>query len=240
MTEQPPSVVIADDEEDVRESTAMLLRSEGFVVATVGDAARILEVVEAHQPDVLLQDLRMPGLSVAGLVASLRANPATAEIPIVFFSANAELAATSTRLASWGYVAKPFAPEELVRALRAAARPAESPLVVAERDVAKEVRTVFHDYWNALCALGTYNAVLRRSDLPEQAARVVARLDDLLLQLEARTDHLRSYVNALVTAVPVGADGPGSPQRTAAAAQADATGAKFNGPTARGGAAPSA
>src|SRR5687768_3674810 len=113
-------VLIVDDEPDVLESTAGLVESLGYEAIRVSNASEIMDTIEKTKPGVLLQDLKMPGLNVSGLVASLRTNPATAEIPIVFFSANSDLPGTAARLDAWGYLSKPFAKQDLARLLREA------------------------------------------------------------------------------------------------------------------------
>src|SRR5687767_8349022 len=113
-------VLIVDDEPDVLESTAGLVESLGYQAIRLSQAAEILDAVEREKPAVLLQDLKMPGLNVSGLVAALRSNPTTADIPIVFFSANADLPGTAARLDAWGYLSKPFAKQDLSRLLREA------------------------------------------------------------------------------------------------------------------------
>src|SRR6185503_8500139 len=122
-----PKILVVDDEPDVLESTAGLIESLGYTAIRLGDAAGILETVEREKPDVLLQDLKMPGLNVSGLVATLRSNPMTADVPLIFFSANSDLAGTAARYDAWGYLSKPFAKQDLARLLREALGSSESP-----------------------------------------------------------------------------------------------------------------
>ena len=183
------TVVIVDDEPDVLESTAMVVESLGYVAVRVSDPALILETVAREQPVVLLQDLRMPGLTVAGLVASLRSHPATATVPIVFFSANNDVAATAARYDAWGYLSKPFTAAELSHLIR---KIAGAPSAGSPKDRQREVRTAFHDYWNLLSALANYAAVLEATPaLPREAQAAVRGLDQILLKLESKTDRLR-------------------------------------------------
>ena len=188
------TVVIVDDEPDVLESTAMVVESLGYRAVRVADPAAILETLSKEQPALLLQDLRMPGLTVAGLVASLRSHPATATVPLVFFSANNDVAATAARYDAWGYLPKPFTAAELAHLLRRiAGLPAN---VAAARDRQRDVRNVFHDYWNLLAAMANYVTVLQHVPaLPIEAQAAVRGLDQLLLKLESKTDRLRVQAN---------------------------------------------
>lgn len=213
MPSVPAKILIVDDEPDVLASTAMVVRHLGHDCITVSDPALILDTVEREKPDVVLQDLRMPGLNISGLVASLRTNPATADIPLVFFSANEDVATTAARYDAWGYLAKPFGAEELGHLLRqvlGARRGIEGADPEFASEVRREVRRAFHDYWNYLAAFGNYLSVLHRSHTLDADDRKVLRgLDDTFLKLESRTDRLRSFMLAL----PVAADRDGPAAR---------------------------
>lgn len=183
-------VLIVDDEADVLQSTAMVVESLGYEAVQISDPAEILATVGSAHPDVILQDLRMPGLNLAGLVASLRSDPATATVPLVFFSANADVGATAARYDAWGYLAKPFTAQELANVLEKVTGALPTP----RREPEREVRLAFHEYWNLLAALANYGAVLDRMEgLPPQARLAISGLHDTILKLEAKTDRLRSY-----------------------------------------------
>jgi CheY-like chemotaxis protein len=193
-------VLIVDDDPDVLESTALLVESLGYDVVRVSNASDIIDALEQEQPAVLLQDLRMPGLNVSGLVAALRSNPATADIPIVFFSANTDVAGLAARYDAWGYLAKPFGKQELSRLLDEAMQATQPIPIKGVRDVQREVRTVFHEYWNVLAALSNYVVILDDAEgLDEGTRKSIKGLDELILQLEAKTDRLQSYVMALLS-----------------------------------------
>ena len=196
-------VLIVDDEPDVLESTGLLIQALGYEAVQVSDPGEILEAIEREQPGLVLQDLKMPGLNVAGLVAALRLNPKTAEVPIVFFSAGSDLATTSARYDAWGYLAKPFGRAELARLLAqvlgTSASTARGP---PGRDMQREVRAVFHDYWNLIAALSNYILILDETPgLPPEAAKAVKGLDELLMKLESKTDRLSTYIRALVNSL---------------------------------------
>ena len=202
----PAKVLVVDDEPDVLSSTAMVVRHLGHDCITVANAADILDTIERERPDLVLQDLRMPGLNVSGLVASLRTNPATADIPLVFFSANEDLATTAARYDAWGYLAKPFGPEELGHLLRqvlGARRGGESPEAELAVEIRREVKRAFHDYWNLLAALGNYLAVVEGArGLDTETKLALHGMEETFLKLESRTDRLRSFMLAL----PLGAE----------------------------------
>ena len=196
-------VLIVDDEPDVLDSTALLVSALGYQPLRVSDPAEILPTVEREQPGLILQDLKMPGLNVAGLVAALRLNPLTAEVPLVFFSAGSDLPTTSARYDAWGYLSKPFGKQELAQLLQQVlGAPTGRSGTPAGRDAQKEVRAVFHDYWNLLAALSNYILVLDETvGLPPEAQKSVKGLDEIIMKLESKTDRLSTYIRALVNSI---------------------------------------
>jgi CheY-like chemotaxis protein len=214
-------VLICDDEPDVLDSTGMLVESMGYRVSTVRDPAAVLDTIERERPDLVLQDLRMGGLNVAALMATLRANPETADIPVVFFSANADLPTIAARYDAWGYLAKPFGQEELRRLLDHVLGPGGEHRARPLPEVRRDVRTAFHDYWNLLAALNNYIQVLEKAGpLPPDAARARRGLEEIVLKLESKTDRLRTYLLGIIDLLDpggAGADPPDKPKPEASA-----------------------
>lgn len=201
-------VLIVDDDPDVLESTAMLVESLGYEPITLSDPAQVLETAEREQPAVLLQDLRMPDLNLSGLVACLRLSPATDEMAIVFASAIEDVSDTAARYDAWGYLAKPFGKDELAEVLEEAIH-GEEERPQRDREPRREVRRVFHDQWNLLAALGNYVGVLRDAEnLPPELEQSVQGLEQSVLQLEARTERLQSYLMAVLARAESEAGGP--------------------------------
>jgi DNA-binding NtrC family response regulator len=200
------TILIVDDERDVRESTAILVEMLGYRVVTIDDPSEVVETAAREGADVILQDLRMPGINVAGLVAALRSHTATAETPVIFFSASEELPRTAARLGAWGYLQKPFGPEELSHLLSTALTPDRRPRT--QRDEAmREVRAMFHDEWNVIAALANYASALQASrDLAPRDRNHAEGITHALLKLEARTDHLRTFVCSIVASHTQGPD----------------------------------
>lgn len=199
-TRGPGPVLIVDPDPDVLQSTALLVEALGYDTVRLGDAADIFDTVMRDRPAVVLQETQMPGLNVAGLMAALRTEPATAHVPVVFFSAILDLPAQAQRHQAYGHLAKPFGFQELARVLeRAIGPPPGRATFEASQDVEKEVRLAFREYRNLLAAFNNYTTLLDKSrDLPHGARPHVERLQDLILMLEARTVRLRAYILALI------------------------------------------
>lgn len=178
----------------------MLVSLLGYDAIPLSDPAKVIDVAEREKPGLILQDLKMKDLNLAGLVASLRSNPATADIPIVFFSASSELAQIAAKYDAWGYLSKPFGEKELAQVLDKTLHPNGGGSKVMTQEAArKDLRAVFHDYWNLLSALNNYVQYLERSEkVGNKEREAVLGLQELILKLESKTDRLRAYLIRLV------------------------------------------
>ena len=78
-------VLIADDEAQVRELLRHYLTREGYLVSTVEDGREALDAVPTFQPEVILVDMVMPGLSGADVLSALRR--ASVTVPVILISA---------------------------------------------------------------------------------------------------------------------------------------------------------
>ncbi|MFA5944098.1 MAG: response regulator [Candidatus Thermoplasmatota archaeon] len=102
------SILVADDEADILESMQLVLTMEGFTVTTVLDAKRILPTLRKVRPDVLLQDINMPGLDPAKLIPEIRAEPSLKKMRVLVFTASVDSESICERLGADGYIQKPF------------------------------------------------------------------------------------------------------------------------------------
>lgn len=115
-----PRVLIVDDEPAILRSTALMLRELGYEVATCAEAGGIRDAIETHLPDVLLQDIRMPGLDLERVVGEIRRSPRWAGLPIVLFTASMEADEVGRRVGAHVVLDKPFRPAQLVAAIEGA------------------------------------------------------------------------------------------------------------------------
>jgi CheY-like chemotaxis protein len=118
---QSPKILVVDDDDDIRRIAALSLeRLGGFRVLLAADGASALELARAEAPDLVLLDVTMPDMDGPATLAALRAAPATAAIPIIFFTATSNEAevARLVALGAAGVLAKPFEVQELPRQVR--------------------------------------------------------------------------------------------------------------------------
>ncbi|HVM44365.1 MAG TPA: response regulator [Candidatus Thermoplasmatota archaeon] len=120
MTRSRPRVLLVDDEPAILESTRMLLAEMGYDVLCVAHASDILPALRRERPDLLVQDVRMPGLDVQALVQEMRGEPELAKIPVLLFSASMDLDEIAARIGAARHLEKPFKPNELAQAIEGA------------------------------------------------------------------------------------------------------------------------
>ncbi len=120
MTESAKTILIADDEEDLRLLVQVTLENPSYVILTAEDGCKAVDAIHEHYPDLLILDWMMPGLNGWEVVTKLRQNPATANIPIVMLTAQdgRESREQMASLQIKGYLVKPFSPLELIHTVR--------------------------------------------------------------------------------------------------------------------------
>jgi two-component system alkaline phosphatase synthesis response regulator PhoP len=113
-------VLVVDDDAPIRLLCRVNLEAEGIEVLEAGDGPGGLEVARRERPDVILLDVMLPRMDGWQVAEKLVDEPSTAEIPIVFLTARAELSDRARGLEIGGvdYVTKPFNPVELARLVR--------------------------------------------------------------------------------------------------------------------------
>jgi diguanylate cyclase (GGDEF)-like protein len=108
-------LLVVDDNEDLRYAVAQLLRLSGYEVTEASDGKAALRAVESREPDLMVLDLWMPGMSGLEVCGVLKSNPFTAQIPILMLTAQSDLEhkIQGFQAGADDYLAKPFEPLEL-------------------------------------------------------------------------------------------------------------------------------
>ena len=112
----PPRVLIVEDDPDIQKVIKMALRFQGITdVATVGSGEECLALVNDVKPDVILMDVMMPQMDGYETCRMLKAERATARIPVIFLSAKAQQyeRQLGMQAGAAGYLIKPFDPMTL-------------------------------------------------------------------------------------------------------------------------------
>ena len=154
-------VLLADDNADMREYVARLLRAQHWIVETVADGRAALARARETRPDLVLSDIMMPGLDGFELVRALRHDPKTRGTPVLLLSARAGEESRIEGLAAGAddYLVKPFSARELVARVSA-----HLGLAAARREAAAEVERAYATLANLFQQAPGFICVLRGPD----------------------------------------------------------------------------
>jgi class 3 adenylate cyclase len=121
---EAPLILIADDRPDSVELIRDLLAMEGYQVVTAFDGEQALGSIRTHLPDLVLLDLNMPRLNGYEVCVELKADPQTAEIPVLMVTgwAEPEQRVKGLQLGAEDYLIKPFDTDELLARVQARIR----------------------------------------------------------------------------------------------------------------------
>ena len=178
-------ILVADDNADMREYVARILRDEGWFVETAANGRIALEAARRKAPDVLLTDVMMPELGGFELLQAIRQDESTRSIPVVMLTARSgeEARVEGMRAGADDYLVKPFAARELVARLGAQIRRVRETAAERRRQEEQE---------RLLGAIESERARLR--DLFTQAPAAIAVLRGPEHIFEIANEHYLTFV----------------------------------------------
>jgi len=113
------AILIIEDQAKILENILETLELEGFQTMGASNGMTGVQLARAHQPDLIICDVMMPGMDGYGVLLELQNNPETSTIPFVFLTARAdrESQRQGMELGADDYLTKPFTRSELVAAV---------------------------------------------------------------------------------------------------------------------------
>ncbi len=122
MSDPIAEVLLVDDDESLRRVTGYHLEQHGFGVRTCADAASALEELQTRVADVVVTDVRMPGMSGLDLLARVRAGWPEIGLVVITAHGNVEDAVEAMQAGAHDYLVKPFEHEALILSIEKALR----------------------------------------------------------------------------------------------------------------------
>lgn len=121
------TILIIDDNEEIRDNTAEILTLGGYRTITAENGKKGVEAALQDRPDLIVCDIMMPELDGYGVLHLLRKNPDTEDIPLIFLTAKAERSdlRKGMEMGADDYVTKPFEELELMNAIESRLRKQE-------------------------------------------------------------------------------------------------------------------
>ncbi|MHA7124953.1 response regulator transcription factor [Janibacter indicus] len=119
MTER--TVVVADDDADIRDLVAFKLANAGYTVVPVADGDEALHAIGEHRPDLAVLDVMMPGRSGLDVLRAIRDDGELARTKVILLTARAREVDVDAGFSTGAddYLTKPFSPRELVHRVTA-------------------------------------------------------------------------------------------------------------------------
>ena len=139
MKDQPPVVYVVDDDEAVRGSLRLLLKSVGLTPNALGSAREFLAKYDPLQPGCLVLDVRMPEMS--GLELQEQLNLQGAVIPVIFITGHGDvpMAVEAMQAGAFDFLQKPFRDQDLIdRIQRALEKDRSNRTALTERNTIRE------------------------------------------------------------------------------------------------------
>jgi len=113
-------ILIADDNENIREALTYLLEDEGYKLWLAKDGAETLRQVKDVHPDILFLDIMMPEVNGYDVCRAIKADPALKNIYVIMLTAKGQVAEQERgkEVGADEYIVKPFSPMEILSKIK--------------------------------------------------------------------------------------------------------------------------
>jgi len=196
------TIVVIDDDYAMRLSCGKILSKMGLHFEAFEDGARGLSAVGALKPDLVVVDLKMPGISGMEVVSRVREIDPQAIVVVITGYATIDTAVEAMKAGAYDFLPKPFSPDEfrliVNRALERRQLALESQRSEVERELLKRrfVTFVSHQLQSPLAAIHQYLDVLKYLDNSEDAA---AKRQEWVDRCLKRTEEMQSMIRDWLT-----------------------------------------
>ena len=142
MISESATILIVEDEQDIRELLAYNLEKEGYATVQAADGKEGLELARSRKPDLILLDLMLPKMDGLAVCRELERDSGTVRIPIIMLTAKGETfdKVLGLELGADDYIVKPFDAKELVARVKAVLRRYEAGSAKEEEDDGQVLR----------------------------------------------------------------------------------------------------
>jgi DNA-binding NarL/FixJ family response regulator len=149
MERKSERLLVVDDEPNLLRAVQACLEAEGYEVVAARSAREALVRIATYIPDLIVTDIRMPGMDGFEFARHLHQTPATSLIPVIFLTAKGEMSdrVRGFRSGVDAYLTKPFEPEELLAAIEGILRRVKRTHAGIARVIGAQTSDVnrFHD-----------------------------------------------------------------------------------------------
>ncbi len=198
-------ILVIDDEEIVRESCAMILREPQYTIQTADNGELGLAILEEFSPDLVLVDLKMPGLSGFEVIEKIQDYDATIVTIVITGFATVSSAVEAMKKGTFDFIPKPFQPDELRLVVR---RGLERRKLVLETIALRREKELLREHFAAIVShelkspLGAVqqNLFVLADDLEE---KLTEEQNEKLVRLQSRIKDLVNLINTWLRVISV-------------------------------------
>lgn len=154
------TILVIDDNDDVRSIVTSVLRNFGFTVREAVSGESGIQMVLEEKPDLIISDVRMPGMDGHHLLSAIRELQSTASIPVILMTGcgSHDDFRRGMVCGADDYLSKPFTPDELVEAVLSRLI-RQTDLQMEAYNRANKVRHVAGDHSDHECHVGAANSL---------------------------------------------------------------------------------
>ncbi len=173
------TILVVEDEMDIRMSLQDMLENEGFNVLTAKNGKEGLELSVSKEPDLILSDILMPQMNGYELLKKLQENPNTAATPFIFLTAKVDVKDFRKGMTSGAddYLMKPFKIDEVLTAINTRLRKKENYQSVVENFRNTLIKKVPHELRTPLVGILGFSEIIENDveDLTKEELKQMAK-----------------------------------------------------------------
>ena len=110
-------ILVVDDDDDILFLMKQTLQSHGYNTTISPNGENIMDILTHSPPDMILLDIQMKGIDGGTVCQLIKTNASTADIPLLMFSSNEDIAIITKQCGADGYIKKPFEAEKFNEAI---------------------------------------------------------------------------------------------------------------------------
>ena len=203
MAREKVRILVVDDEETVRSLFRRTLEEAGYEIATAANGEEALREVSEREPEVVLLDIKMPGLSGIEILGKLATDWPDICVIMVTAVVDTQTAVEAMKLGAYDYITKPFKPNDVVRKMQKALGKRDSLLqrkrlsLQLEQNVAEQSKQMYEQFNELVRTLAREHTLLFKLTM-QQPGGGKSALSKLPPELQVPMSSIEEFRDALL------------------------------------------